>query len=31
MERGEATCAEPMGDSGEQGETVPLLTPKCQA
>ena len=26
MEREEATCAEPMGDSGEQGEAVPLLS-----
>ena len=30
MEREEATCAEPMGDSGEQGEAVPLLIPECR-
>ena len=30
MEREEAAYAEPMGDSGEQGEAVPLLIPECR-
>ena len=30
MEWGEATCAEPMGDSGGQRETLPLLIPECR-